>query len=64
MERNSATAIGIVIGTALGFAVIFKGFTGFIVVAVFAAVGVLVGRVIDGQLDLTGYLGGRNRRDR
>ncbi|GAB2487745.1 hypothetical protein [Jatrophihabitans fulvus] len=62
--RNSATLIGLAVGIALGFALVFGGFQGFVVVAVFAAVGVLVGRVADGELDLTEYLGGKGRRDR
>lgn len=63
MRRPKAMTIGIVIGVVLGFALVFGGFQGLVIVAVFMIVGGVVGRVVDGELDLTDYLGGR-RRDR
>ena len=61
--RPTATVIGLFVGIALGFGAVLDGFVGFALVAIFAAVGLVVGRVIDGELDLSDYLGGR-RRDR
>ena len=61
MERPTATVLCLVVGAGLGFALVFGGFNGLVIVAVFAAVGLLVGRVIDGELDLTDYLSGRGR---
>lgn len=58
-----ATA-GLLAGTALGFAAAFGGLEAFVVVLVLAVVGYVAGRVIEGSLDLTDYLGGRARRDR
>jgi hypothetical protein len=64
MEQHTATVIGVLAGVALGFAGAFGGWSAFVIVLVLGAVGMLVGRVVDGQLDLTPYLGGRGRRDR
>jgi hypothetical protein len=48
----SATRLGLLTGLALGFAGAFGGFVAFLVVGVFGAVGLLVGRYLDGQLDV------------
>jgi hypothetical protein len=61
--RISATLVGLMVGIALGFGAVIDGFVGFIVMLVLAAAGLIVGRVVDGELDLTDYLGGRRRRD-
>ncbi|MGF1426265.1 hypothetical protein [Kitasatospora sp. LaBMicrA B282] len=57
--------IGTVAGMALGFAGYFGGFAAFLLVAALGAVGFVVGRVLEGDLDL-GDLGdllrGRDRR--
>ena len=58
----SITSLGLLTGLALGIAIVLDGFTGFAVVALLGTIGVLVGRVLDGELDLTSYLsGGRDR---
>ena len=62
MERPTATVIGLITGLALGFAGAFGGWSAFVIVLVLAAAGLLVGRVIDGELDLTPYRGGRRAR--
>ena len=62
MERPTATVIGLIIWLELGFAGAFGGWSAFVSVLVLAAAGLLVGRVIDGELDLTPYLGGRRDR--
>jgi hypothetical protein len=53
----SGTALGLLSGLALGLAAAFGGFTAFLLVLVFAAIGLTVGRVADGKLDLTQLLG-------
>jgi len=52
---------GLFVGLLLGLAWAVTGFTGFLLTAALGAVGFFVGRVVSGQLDLTPYLGGRNR---
>ncbi|WP_018332691.1 hypothetical protein [Actinomycetospora chiangmaiensis] len=46
------TVLGLAVGIALGFAGAFGGFGTFLLVLVLAAVGLAVGRWLDGQLDL------------
>ncbi len=58
----NATQTGLLTGLALGFAGAFGGVGAFLVVLVMAVLGLLVGRVLDGQLDLAALLGrGRDR---
>ena len=46
------TVLGLAIGIALGFAGAFGGFGAFLLVLVLGAVGLAVGRWLDGHLDL------------
>jgi hypothetical protein len=62
MAGNTATVIGLIAGLALGFAGAFGGWAAFMIVLVLGATGLVTGRVIDGRLDLTAYLGGRKDR--
>lgn len=55
--------IGILIGIALGFAAVFGGFQAFAIVGIAIAVCYLVGKVVEGEFDVTTYLG-RNRSKR
>ena len=55
------TAIGIVIGLALGVAVAFGNFGDMLIVALFAAIGFVVAKVAEGDLDLGAYVS--RRRD-
>ena len=55
------TAMGIVIGLALGLALVFGNFGDMLIVALFAAIGFVVAKVIEGDLDLGPYLS--RRRD-
>ncbi|WP_026549661.1 hypothetical protein [Arthrobacter sp. Br18] len=59
----STTAMGLLTGLFLGWVAAFGGFSDFLIVAVFGALGLLTARIIDGKLDL-GALTGRssNRR--
>jgi hypothetical protein len=56
--------IGLLVGIALGFAGAFGGFDAFLIVAILGLVGFIAGRVVEGQIDLTPYLGGRDRNRR
>ncbi|WP_433802182.1 DUF2273 domain-containing protein [Actinomycetospora sp. CA-084318] len=47
------TVLGLAIGIALGFAGAFGGFGAFLLVLVLGAIGLAVGRWLDGQLDLS-----------
>jgi hypothetical protein len=53
----SATVLGLLVGLALGFAGAFGGFGALVVVAFCAAIGLAVGRYLDGRLDLTALTG-------
>ncbi|MBE0009634.1 MULTISPECIES: hypothetical protein [unclassified Arthrobacter] len=55
----NTTALGLLAGLFLGLAAAFGGFSEFLIVAAFGALGLLVARVIDGKLDL-GALTGRS----
>jgi len=50
----SASVTGIAAGAVLAFAILVFGFWGFLLVAVFMAIGLLVGRILDGKLDPRG----------
>jgi hypothetical protein len=53
------TTLGILIGLALGLALAFGSFGQMLIVALFAAVGFVVAKVLDGDLDLSPYLSRR-----
>lgn len=58
----NSTTLGLLTGLALGFAGAFGGFGAFLIVLVLAALGLLVGRVLDGKLDMSQLTGvGRDR---
>ncbi|GAA5120745.1 MULTISPECIES: hypothetical protein [Pseudonocardia] len=58
----NATQTGLLAGLALGLAGAFGGLGAFLIVLVLGAIGLLVGRALDGQLDLNALLGrGRDR---
>lgn len=48
----TATVVGAALGAVLAAAALFFGFWGFLLTAVFIAVGALVGRFASGELDL------------
>lgn len=58
----SPSVLGVVVGLALGFAAAFGGFPEFLIVAVFAAIGYAVGKVVEGEIDLGGIVGSRSSR--
>jgi hypothetical protein len=58
----NATQTGLLAGLILGFAGAFGGLAAFLIVLVLGAVGLIIGRVLDGQLDINAVLGrGRDR---
>lgn len=58
----NGTLIGLLAGLELGFAGAFSGLVAFLIVLVLGAVGLLVGRWVDGALDLSSLTGsGRDR---
>ncbi len=58
----SATQLGLLVGLALGVVAAFGGFGAFMIVAGLGAIGWVVGRVLDGRLDLTAVFGRPGRR--
>jgi hypothetical protein len=57
------TYMGILIGLILGLALVLGSFGDMLIVALFAIIGFVVAKVLDGDLDLSQYLSGR-RSDR
>lgn len=57
----SATTLGLLTGLVLGVTVAFGGFGAFVIVLLLGAVGLGVGRYLDGQLDLSSLRAGRDR---
>jgi hypothetical protein len=53
------TTLGIVIGLALGLALAFGSFGQMLIVALFAVIGYIVAKVLEGELDLSPYLSRR-----
>ncbi|SMH30459.1 Small integral membrane protein [Rathayibacter oskolensis] len=49
---SRSTVLGVVIGAILAFAALLFGFWGFVLTAVFMALGVLIVRMLDGSLDV------------
>jgi len=55
------TVVGLFVGLILGLALAFDGFGAMLIVAFCGAVGYVVMKVVQGEIDLTPYLGGGNR---
>jgi uncharacterized membrane protein len=53
----NATRTGLLTGLVLGLAAAFGGFGAFLAVLVLGAIGLLVGRYLDGKLDVARLLG-------
>jgi hypothetical protein len=53
------TTLGVVIGLALGLALAFGSFGQMLIVALFAVIGFIVAKVLEGDLDLSPYLSRR-----
>ncbi|MET8553594.1 hypothetical protein ABZV64_01305 [Streptomyces sp. NPDC004959] len=57
-------ALGLIVGMALGFAGYFGGFGAFVLVAALGAVGYVVGRFLEGDLEPGEFFRPRDRGDR
>jgi ABC-type sulfate transport system permease component len=53
------STLGILVGLALGLALAFGSFGQMLIVALFALIGFVVAKVLDGDLDLSQYVSGR-----
>ncbi|MFF1647084.1 hypothetical protein ACIA74_00230 [Streptomyces sp. NPDC051658] len=60
----SMAVVGMVAGMALGFAGYFGGFGAFLLVAALGAVGFVVGRLLEGDLEPGDFFRSRERGDR
>ncbi|MBX9393527.1 hypothetical protein K4749_07955 [Streptomyces sp. TRM72054] len=58
----SRAVIGMIAGMALGFAGYFGGFGAFLLVAALGAVGFVVGRFLEGDLEAGDFFRTRDRR--
>jgi hypothetical protein len=57
-----SSQVGILLGALLGLALVLKDFGDMLIVGLVALIGWVVARVLEGDLDLTEFLGGgRNR---
>ena len=56
------TTVGLFVGLILGLALALEGFGAMLIVAFAGLVGHLVAKVIDGELDLSDYVGGPGER--
>ncbi|GHA18446.1 hypothetical protein GCM10010372_17850 [Streptomyces tauricus] len=59
----STAVIGMIAGMALGFAGYFGGFGAFLLVAALGAIGFVVGRFLEGDLDPGDFFRSRGTRD-
>ncbi|MEU0743201.1 hypothetical protein [Streptomyces sp. NPDC006134] len=60
----SMAAVGMIAGMALGFAGYFGGFGAFLLVAALGAVGLAVGRFLEGDWELGDFFRARDDRRR
>ena len=59
----TSAQIGLIAGMGMGLAAIVGGFPGFLLVAALGAIGLIVGKVVDGEVDLS-LVNARKGRDR
>jgi uncharacterized membrane protein len=61
----STSQFAVAVALVLGAVAVFGGFGSFVIVLVFAIVGLLAGRIIEGKLDLRALVGqGTDKRGR
>ncbi len=58
----STTVIGLFTGLLIGLAIAIDGFNGFLLLVVFGAVGIVIGKVLDGELDVSSLLNSATSR--
>lgn len=56
------TVAGLFVGLILGLALVLVGFGEMLVVALFGAAGFVVMKVVEGELDVSQYIGGGSNR--
>ncbi|HEV7196306.1 MAG TPA: hypothetical protein VGN19_10220 [Pedococcus sp.] len=56
--------VGLLTGLILGLAWASGGFEGLVITAALGIIGVVVGKVVAGDVDLSQYFGGSNRSSR
>lgn len=60
----SLALVGLLVGMALGFAGYFGGFAAFLLVAALGAVGFVVGRLLEGDIEFGDLIRSTQARDR
>ncbi len=58
----SSTVIGLFTGLLIGLATAIDGFNGFLILVVFGAIGIVIGKVLDGDLDVSSMLNSASSR--
>ncbi|MEU9418110.1 MULTISPECIES: hypothetical protein [unclassified Streptomyces] len=58
----SAATVGLLAGMALGFAAFFGGFWAFLLVAFLGLLGLVIGRMVQGDLELSDFTRSRDRQ--
>lgn len=58
----TATGMGLIAGLVLGLVAAFAGFSEFLIVALLGAVGLVIGRIAEGKLDIGALVGRSNSR--
>ena len=53
------SSLGLLAGILLGLAYVWEGFDALLIAAMFGVIGLVVGRVLQGDIDLDQYIGGR-----
>lgn len=56
------STVGLFVGLLLGAVLVFAGFGAMLIVALFGAIGFVVAKVREGEIDLNQYLGSRSER--
>jgi hypothetical protein len=58
------TTVGLFVGLILGLALAIEGFGAMLIVAFVGALGYLIAKVLEGELDLSEYVGASTNRSR
>jgi uncharacterized membrane protein len=62
MSHTSAPVVGLFAGLLLALGILIEGFFGFVLLALLGTIGFTLGRIIDGDIDISSYLNrGRTR---
>ena len=58
----STSQFAVIVGIALGVVAVFAGFGSFVIVLLFALVALVIGRLLEGKLDLKSLAGQTSER--